>query len=374
MKIIALLAAALPMGAAAQSSEDPTIVLRNAGGMSVEVIPQGAIVKAIMVPDRTGEMANVVLGYPEATDYRTKVKKNGFGATIGRYAGRIAGARFTIDGRQIDLVANDGANALHGGGAEGFDTADWQVSRPSAGDAASSEAGADEVTFTLVSPDGFQNFPGELSVSVTYRLAADNALHIEYSARTTRPTAFNITNHSYFNLAGEGSGIVAGQWLKLEADRYIVTDEGGIPTGELAPVAGTPMDFRCPYNLGERIANPAPPLTARGYNHAWLFDKADGQLAAVALLIDPGSGRTLTIETTEPSIQVYTGGYIDGTDAGPSGHVYQPGDGIALEVQHVSDSPNQPQFPTTILRPGQTYRQTTIWRFGTDGARSVSCS
>lgn len=373
MKVIALLAAALPVAAAAQSPDGPMIVLRNASGMSVRLIPQGAIVTAVEVPDRNGEMANVVLGYPEAADYRTKVKKNGFGATIGRYAGRIAGARFTIDSRQIDLVPNDGANALHGGGAEGFDTADWQVSRPPVGDTAGSEAGADEVTFTLVSPDGFQNFPGELSMAVTYRLTSDNALHIVYSARTTQPTAFNITNHSYFNLAGEGSGSVARQWLQLEADRYIVTDEGGIPTGELAPVAGTSMDFRCPHNLGERMANPAPPVTARGYNHAWLFDKTDGELAAVARLIDPESGRTLTIETTEPSVQVYTGGYIDGSDAGPSGHVYQPGDGIALEMQHVSDSPNQPQFPSTILSPGQTYRQTTIWRFGTDGARPTSC-
>lgn len=359
MKIIALLAAALPMAAAAQTPADPTITLRNAGGMVVRLIPQGAIVTAIEVPDRTGEMANVVLGYPAAADYRTKVKKNGFGATIGRYAGRIAGARFTIDGQPVKLVANDGANALHGGGTEGFDTADWQVS----------DAGPDAVTFTLNSPDGFQNFPGELTVTVTYRLAADNALRINYTARTTQPTAFNITNHSYFNLAGEGSGSVGGQWLQLAADRHIVTDAGGIPTGELAPVAGTPMDFRCPHDLGERMANPAPPLTARGYNHAWLFDKADGALAPVARLIDPASGRTLTIETTEPSIQVYTGGYLNGTDIGPGGRAYGSGAGVALEVQHLPDSPNHASFPSTVLKPGQLYRQTTVWRFGVDRSK-----
>ena len=356
--LAAVVAAAAPLPA------DPTITLRNRNGMTVRLIPQGAIVTAIEVPDRDGRRANVVLGYARPEDYRSKIRKNGFGATIGRYAGRIAGARFTIDGRPVTLVANDGANALHGGGPFGFDTADWQVRRRPG-------AGGDRATFTLVSPDGFQNFPGQLTVTVTYRLAADNALHIDYAARTTRPTALNITTHSYFNLAGEGSGSVLGQWLQLKAARSVVTDAGGIPTGALAPVADTPMDFRCPRRIGERIDRLPP--TGRGYNHAWFFDKPVGKLALVARLIDPASGRTLTIETTEPSVQVYTGGYIDGRDAGPSGHVYQPGDGVALEMQHVADSPHHPAFPTTILRPGQTYRQTTIWRFGTDGSAAPSC-
>lgn len=366
MNSILLLAAATAItGQPAAQAADPSIVtLRNGNGMAVRLIPQGAIVMAIEVPDRHGRVANVVLGYPTPADYRTKVRKNGFGATIGRYAGRIAGARFAIDGRPVTLVANDGANALHGGGAQGFDTVDWRVTR-------SPGTSAESATFTLVSPDGFQNFPGQLTVTVTYRLASDNALHIDYTARTTRPTALNITNHSYFNLAGEGSGSVYGQTLQLKARRYIVTDAGGIPTGALAPVAGTALNFRCARPIGDGMVAPKPPMTARGYNHAWLFDKPVGKLAPVARLADPASGRTLTVETTEPSIQVYTGGYIDGQDAGPSGHVYQPGDGIALESQHVSDSPNQPQFPTTVLRPGETYRQTTIWRFGTDGAAST---
>ena len=342
-------------------TSDGIVTLRNTNGMTVRLLRQGAIVMAIEAPDRQGRMANVVLGYPQAADYRTKVKKNGFGATIGRYAGRIAGATFTIDGNRVSLVANAGRNALHGGGREGFDTVNWQVARAANGRSA---------TFTLISPDGFQKFPGRLTVTVTYRLAADNALHIDYRARTTRPTVLNMTNHSYFNLAGEASGSVYGQTLQLAATRAIVTDAGGIPTGALAPVAGTPLDFRTPRRIGEALTDPRPPVTARGYNHGWLFDKAAGKLAPVAWLVDPVSGRTLTVETTEPSMQVYTGGYIDGQDAGPGGHVYQPGDGIALEAQHVSDSPNQPRFPTTILRPGQTYRQTTIWRFGTTGATS----
>ena len=365
MQNLLILAAAVSGPAQAAPPADGIVTLRNANGMTVRLLRQGAIVMAIEVPDRQGRMANVVLGYPRAADYRTKVRKNGFGATIGRYAGRIANARFAIDGKTVALVANDGRNALHGGGAQGFDTVDWQVSRAAGGRAA---------TFTLVSPAGFQNFPGRLTVAITYRLAADNALHIDYRARTTEVTAINLTNHSYFNMAGEASGSVYGQTLQLAATRAIVTDPGGIPTGALAPVAGTPLDFRCPRRIGAALADPRPPVTARGYNHAWLFDKPAGTLAPVARLVDGVSGRTLTVETTEPSIQVYTGGYIDGQDAGPGGHVYQPGDGIALESQHVSDSPNQPRFPSTILRPGRTYRQTTIWRFGTDAGEAADCS
>lgn len=369
MHNLLILAAVVSGPPQAAPPTDGILTLRNANGMTVRLLPQGAIVMAIEVPDRQGRMANVVLGYPEPAEYRIKVKKNGFGATIGRYAGRIADARFAIDGKPVTLVANDGRNALHGGGAQGFDTVDWQVSRADDGRAA---------TFTLVSPDGFQNFPGRLTVSVTYRLAADNALHIDYRARTTRPTALNLTNHSYFNLAGEASGSVYGQMLQLAASHAIVTDAGGIPTGALTQVAGTPLDFGCPRRIGDALVDPQPPVTARGYNHGWLFDKPAGRLAPVARLVDPISGRTLTVETTEPSMQIYTGGYIDGQDAGPGGRVYQPGDGIALESQHVSDSPNQPRFPTTILRPGQVYRQTTIWRFGTDGGAarawpSVEC-
>lgn len=366
--LILAAAVALPAPAPAPSpmAGDAVVTLRNASGMTVRLIPQGAIVMAIDVPDRRGKIANVVLGYPKPADYRSKVRKNGFGATIGRYAGRIAGARLAIDGRPVTLVANDGANALHGGGKAGFDTVDWRYTRPI-------RDGDTQATFTLVSPDGFQNLPGRLTVTVTYRLAADNALHIDYQARTTRPTVLNLTNHSYFNLAGEGSGSVYDQRLQLAAKRYVATDAGGIPTGSLLPVAETPLDFRCPRRIGDGIADARPPMTPRGYNHAWLFDKPTGVLAPVARLADPASGRTLTIETTEPSIQVYTGGYIDGSDAGPSGHVYQPGDGIALESQHVSDSPHQPAFPTTLLRPGQTYHQTTIWRFGVDAAPLPPC-
>ena len=357
---------AILLAAAAQTSAaDPTVTLRNARGMVVRVIPQGAIITAIEVPDRNGRMANVVLGYPTPADYRTKVRKNGFGATIGRYAGRIANARFPLDGRTIQLTANDGVNALHGGGDQGFDTVAWTVTR-----AAGQQ---DRATFTLVSPDGFQGFPGQVTVTLTYHVLADNTLRMDYTARTTRPTVINLTNHSYYNLAGEGSGSVRGQRLQLNATRYVAADAAGIPTGALPPVAGTPLDFRCARAIGDDLDSTTPPMNGRGYNHAWLFDKPAGKLAPVAHLSDPVSGRTMTVATTEPSVQAYTGGYIDGQDAGPSGHVYQPGDGIALEMQHISDSPNHPAFPSTLLTPARPYRQTTTLHFGVTDGKGDAC-
>ena len=339
--------------AAAAEAKDDTIELRR-GDMVVRLIPFGAAVTQIEVPDRTGKRANVLLGFESPAAFRAKNHKASFGATIGRYAGRIAGARFAIDGKPVQLVADDGPNALHGGGLAKFDTQEWTVR----------DRSAQAVTFTLDSPDGFQGFPGRLQVAVTYRLIAHDALRIDYEARTTKPTVLNLTNHAYFNLAGEGSGTIRKQKLQIIADRYVATDGAGIPTGAFPSVAGTPLDLRVPRALGDGIDSRVPPMGPRGYNHAWLFGKPAGALAPVARLEDPASGRTLTVETTEPSIQVYTAGYLDGKDRGPSGRIMQPFDGVALETQHLSDSPNQPNFPSTLLRPGETFRSTTIWRFG----------
>jgi aldose 1-epimerase len=333
---------------------DAAITLRNATGMVVRLIPFGATVTQIEVPDRDGKRANVLLGFPTPAEFRAKNGKVSFGATIGRYAGRIGGARFVIDGAPVQLVADNGPNALHGGGKAKFDTQQWTVSARS----------ARAVTFTLDSPDGFQGFPGRLQVAVTYRLIAGNALRIDYAARTSKPTALNLTNHAYFNLAGEGSGSIRAQRLQVNAKRYVATDAGGIPTGAFPAVAGTPLDLRAPHPLGTGIDSRVPLMGEHGYNHGWLFDKPLGKLAPVARLDDPASGRTLTVETTEPSITVYSGGYIDGQDKGPSGRVMHAFDGVALETQHLSDSPNHPDFPTTLLRPGQVFRSTTIWRFG----------
>jgi len=342
-------------------AHDAFITLRH-GDMIVRLLPFGATVTQIEVPDRRGRSGNVLLGFATPAEFRAKNGTVSFGATIGRYAGRIANARFTLDGEIVRLVADSGPHALHGGGPAKFDTQEWTVA---ARDARS-------VTFALDSPDGFQGFPGRLTVQVRYRLIGGNALRIDYQARTTRPTALNLTNHAYFNLAGEGSGSVRHQRLRLAAARYVETDATGIPTGRLPSVAGTSLDLRRPSPLGQGIDDHSPLIGPRGYNHAWPFDKAPGVLAPVAWLTDPASGRTLTVETTEPSIQVYSGGYIAGTDRGPSGRIMHAFDGVALETQHLPDSVNHPSFPTTVLRPGEVFRSTTIWRFGVDNGHARS--
>lgn len=358
----ALLAPMLLAGhpAAAQIREDAPGLheysLHNAHGLTVRFLNLGGIITAIETPDRAGHRANIVLGYGSTADYRDKITKNGFGALIGRYAGRIAGARFTLGGKDYRLNANDGANALHGGG-NGFDVQRWQVAPFHA-------AGVDGARLTLVSPDGAQGFPGRLTVTVTYRLLADDSFHIDYAVRTTRPTYFNITNHSYFNLAGGGS--VADQRLRIAASRWIDSDAVGIPTGDLAQVAGTPLDFTAEHAIGERWDVKAPMMAAHGgYNHGWAFDGGVTRTARpVVWLRDPASGRTLRVETTEPSVQAYTGDYIDGKDVDAQGRPIHPRDGIALETQHFADAPHQPSFPSTLVTPAKPYRSTTVWRFG----------
>lgn len=350
-------------GASAQVREDAAGIreytLRNAHGVTFRFLNMGGIVTAIEVPDRAGRRANVVLGYGSTREYRERITKNYFGATVGRYAGRIAGARFAIDGRAYRLTPNDGPNALHGGGQPGLEAQIWQV-RPFI------EPGVSGARLSLVSPDGAQGFPGKLSLTLTYRLFADDRVRIDYAARTTRATVLNLTNHSYFNLAGAESGSIADQRLTIDAGRWAETDDAGIPTGRLLPVAGTPLDFRTERRIGDRIDDRAPMMSARGgYNHAWVVNRArPAGPAIVARLHDPASGRTLTVSSTEPSLQVYTGDYIDGRDVGPGGRKILPRAGIALETQHLSDSPNRPAFPTTLLRPGKEFRSTTVWQFG----------
>jgi aldose 1-epimerase len=303
-----------------------------------------------------------VLGYGRLADYVAKNDKNRFGAVVGRYAGRIAGARFTLDGREYRLTANDGPNALHGGGRPGLDAKVWRV-RPLR------EGRTVGAVLACTSQDGEQGFPGALAVTVTYRLSPDNVLRVDYEARADRPTVLNLTNHSYFNLAGAGSGSVAGQRLTLVAERYVETDARGIPTGRFPAVAGTPLDFRGPTALGARWDAKGPPMSARGgYNHGWILDPEGGRRAAI--LEDPASGRRLELATTEPVLTAYTGDYIDGADRDAAGRPIRPRDGIALEPMHLSDSPNRPDFPPTELRPGQVFHSTTFYRFTTNaGAR-----
>lgn len=366
LRLIAALLAFTATAASAQvAQDDPGIreyTLRNASGMTVRFLDYGAIITSIEVPDRAGHFDNVVLSYGSAAEYRAKNDKNRFGAVVGRYAGRIAGARFSIGGKEYRLKPNDGPNALHGGGEPGLDSKIWHVTR-------FREKGLVGARLSVTSPNGDQGFPGALTVTVTYRLLADNSLRIDYSARTTRATVLNLTNHSYFNLAGSGS--VEKQTLQLSASRWVETDQTGIPTGRLPAVANTPLDFRVAHPIGERIDAKLPIMAARGgYNHAWLLASRDRTAAApAAVLTDPASGRQLRITTTEPSLQAYTGDYIDGLDKDAKGRTIHPRDGIALETQHLSDSPHQPSFPSTQIKPGQVWRSETVWHFGVTGRR-----
>ncbi|MFN3945832.1 MAG: aldose epimerase family protein [Allosphingosinicella sp.] len=329
--------------------------LRNARGMVVRFLNYGGIITAIEVPDRDGRVENVALGFADLDDY---AHRNGdyFGALVGRYAGRIADARFTLDGREYRLSANDGPHALHGGSA-GFEKRLWEV-RPFEQDGA---AGA---VLRYVSPAGEQGFPGELEVEVTYTLLPSNELRIDFEARTDAPTVLNLTSHGYFNLAGAGSGTVLDHLLEIAADSYAETNEGGIPTGRFNPVAGTPFDFTSARPTRAQQSADHPQMEGRrGFNHSWILG-GDGGLAQAATLSDPASGRRLDVLTTEPSIHIYTGGWLGNGGVGAQGRVYGPHEGIALETQHLPDSPNQPDFPSTVLRPGETFRSTTIFRFG----------
>jgi aldose 1-epimerase len=331
--------------------------LSNGNGMRVRILTLGGIIQSIEVPDRHGRTANVVLGFGALADYVERSPY--FGCITGRYANRIALGRFTLDGAGYRLPANDGANSLHGG-TVGFDKRVWETTPFERG-------GAVGLEMRHTSPDLDQGFPGTLTTTVTYTLTSDNAVRIGYEATTDRPTIVNLTNHTYFNLAGEGCGSVEGHLLRINAGRYTPVDETLIPTGGIDPVAGTPMDFTRPTPIGERIRDDFPQLViGRGYDHNWVLDRADGSgLVEAATVVEPESGRVLTVLTEEPGIQFYSGNLLDGTLTGTGGRAYRQGDGFALETQHFPDSPNHPNFPTTVLRPGQVYRTTTVYRFGT---------
>ena len=331
--------------------------LAGDGGLTVRVLTYGGILQSIEVPDRAGRPANVALGFGDLQSYLDNPGPY-FGAIIGRFGNRIAGGRFALDGVTRHVPVNDGPNSLHGG-TTGFDRRIWAA-----------EPVPDGLRLTHVSPDGDQGFPGELTVTVGYTLTAGTGLRIDYTATTTAPTVVNLTNHSYFNLGGEGSGPVSGHLLRLDADHYTPVDATLIPTGEIAPVDGTPMDFRTPTAIGARIRDDFGQLRhGRGYDHNWVLRDARGELRVAAEVTDPAGGRTLTVRTTEPGVQFYSGNFLDGTVTGTSGRAYRQGDGLALETQHFPDSPNHPHFPSTVLRPGETFRSTTVLDFGVTPAR-----
>ncbi|MFI7007286.1 aldose epimerase family protein [Streptomyces sp. NPDC050145] len=343
-----------PFGTLADGTKIHRWSLEN-GGTRLKVLSYGGIVQSLELPDRHGRYANVSLGYDHIEGYVTGTTF--FGATIGRYGNRIAKGRFTLDGRTYQLSVNDGDNSLHGG-AMGFNTRVWDVE----GFVAGPDVG---LRLHYTSPDGEMGYPGTLRVRVTYTLTARGDWRIDYAAVTDKATVVNLTNHTYYNLAGEGSGGIYDHELALEASRFTPTDSGLIPTGELAKVAGTPFDFRRAKPIGRDIRTAHPQLvTAKGFDHNWVLDKGvTDRPVPFATLRDPGSGRTLKIATDQPGVQFYSGNFLDGTLAGPSGRTYRQGDGLCLETQHFPDSPNQPSFPSTVLRPGETYRSTTVHSF-----------
>jgi len=314
----------------------------------------GATLLELHVPDRSGARSNVVLGYASLDAYRNGTSY--FGATIGRFANRIAGGHFRLAGRDYHIAKNEGHNTLHGG-RDGFDKALWTIVRD---DRAS-------VRLRHVSPDGAGGFPGELTVDVTYTLEA-GSLRLDYEATTDAPTIINLTNHSYFNLDGESAGDVYGHDAQIDADRYVPVDERLIPTGELRDVAGTPFDFRVPTPIGARIRTAHEQIVyGCGYDHTWvLASPGPGHLVRCARVSSARSGRVLECDTDRPGLQFYTGNMLTGTLVGHDGeHLYRQGDGFTLETQDFPDAPNQPSFPATVLRPGETFASTTIYRFGT---------
>jgi aldose 1-epimerase len=323
--------------------------LTNANGMTAKVMTYGALLTELHVPDRAGKPGDVVLGFDTLEGYLHGHPY--FGATVGRVANRIAKGRFTLDGKEYTLAVNNGPNALHGG-KKGFDKVVWT---------AEPVAGASAVKFTYRSPAGEEGYPGTLTATVTYTLTDRNELRLDYTATTDQPTPVNLTNHTYFNLAGPASGDVLGAVLMIDADKYTPTDDTLIPTGELRSVKGTPYDFTTPTPIGTRIAelkgNPG------GYDTNYVLNGGGKSLGLAARVMDPKSGRVMEMFTTEPGVQFYTGNFLDGSIRGKGGVAYNKHQAFCLEAQHFPDSVNHPDFPSMILRPGQTYKQTTSYKF-----------
>ncbi|PWT76901.1 MAG: galactose-1-epimerase [Proteobacteria bacterium] len=339
-----------PFGHAPDGTPIDLFVLDNDPGIEARITNFGGIVVALMVPDRRGKARDVSLGFTSPAEYARN--KPHFGALIGRYANRIAGARFTLDGIAYPLAANNGPNHLHGG-VTGFDKVVWQ--------ARALDATEPTLELNYRSRDGEEGYPGNLDVSVVYKLR-DNGLHIDYTAVTDKPTPINLSNHTYFNLGATPH--ILDHEIRLNASRFLRIGAGLIPTGELSSVAGTPFDLRTPARIGARIGLDDDQLQAGlGYDHTFVIDKNEDELAVAAEVYDRSSGRAMRMWTTEPAVQFYSGNMLDGTIVGKTGSPYGPRAGLCLEAQHFPDSPNKPQFPSTILRPGEVYRQTTIYEF-----------
>jgi aldose 1-epimerase len=330
--------------------------LTNKRGIEVKITNYGGIITSLKVPDRNGKVDDIVLGFDNLDGYLKGSPY--FGALIGRYGNRIAKGRFTLNGHEYKLAVNNGENHLHGG-IKGFDKVVWTAQPARIRDGVA-------LKLTYISKDGEEGYPGTLRVHVIYRLMNTNELKISYAATTDKDTVINLTSHSYFNLAGQGNGDILNQQLSINAARFTPTDAGSIPTGELKSVTGTPFDFTVAKRIGERIENDDQQLKfGNGYDHNFVLNGDLGKLTLAAVAYDPASGRSMEVWTTEPGMQFYSGNFLDGTLTGKDGKVYQRRSGFCLETQHFPDSPNQPSFPTTVLRKGEFYHSLTIHRFKT---------
>lgn len=330
--------------------------LRNKNGIEVSITNYGGIIVSLKTFDGKGLLADVALGFETLERYLQPHPY--FGAIIGRYGNRIGKARFTLDGVTYTLAKNNGENSLHGGN-EGFDKKLWKA-RPEPGE------GVQALALEYTSPDGEEGYPGTLRTEVRYTLSDDDSLRIDYRATTDKKTVVNLTNHTYFNLAGQGNGDILNHEIEIRASRFTPVDAGLIPTGELRSVEGTPFDFRKPHRIGERIdAQDEQIRLGGGYDHNFVLDREGAGLSLAARVVEPSTGRGLEVWTTEPGMQFYTGNFLDGTITGKGGKVYPRRSGFCLETQHFPDSPNQPAFPSTVLEPGQEYRSATVWKFVT---------
>lgn len=343
-----------PFGTLPDGGLVEAITLGNGSGLSATILTWGATLQSLLAPDAAGHPADVVLGHDDLAPYLAQPQY--FGATVGRYANRIAGGHFQLDGVAYQIPVNDGPNALHGG-PQGFDRVNWQVHA----------VDATSLCLGHVSPAGDQGFPGTLAVTARFRLTDDNVLQIEYQARTDAPTIVNITNHAYWNLAGEGSGSAMAHRLQIDADQFLPVDADAIPTGERRAVAGTAFDFRQPTPIEARLRDAAEVQlrSGRGYDHNWVLRPNAGDVCRrVARLEDPASGRWLELHSDQPGLQFYSGNFLDGRSSGKSGRLYRMGDAVALEPQRFPDTPNQPGFGSARLDPGEIYRHRLLLRFG----------
>jgi aldose 1-epimerase len=341
-----------PFGKTADGQTVDIVTMTNSNGLVAKVTNYGGILVSMETPDRNGKMGDIVFGFDNLDGYLKSHPY--FGAIVGRYGNRIGNAKFTLDGKEYKLAANNGINSLHGG-IKGFDKVVWKIEK------AKAEGDEAELELSYTSKDGEEGFPGNLKCIVSYTLTADNKLEMEYEATTDKPTVVNLTNHSYWNLAGQGNGDILGHELMINADKYTPVDKNLIPTGELKSVKDTPMDFTKSMTIGSRINQ----VDIGGYDHNFVLKGKAGKMKLVAKVYEPTSGREMKIETTEPGVQFYTSNFLDGSLKGKDGKVYNKHGALCLETQHFPDSPNKPEFPSVVLRPGEKYETETVHTFST---------